>query len=640
MPINIKEIFYPGDSDQIKWDKINYNFDQVLANGGKQGPVGTKGSTGTIGATGVKGTTGSKGDQGVKGDTGVSTNFWDRQSHTNGVSFVVKPKDDTNTSETAVFIGDTTYEEGVDDGILDQNAQLTVKNSTGFAFAQKWLPDGDGTTSPHGVDSLTVRGTGTLDYDGNNNPGTLFIIQPELNTNNSTKLSIEADVLDFNGYNKINIQNLNGVNFLAGGTITFNPTATFVDAVAFSDNVTVAGTVSISGDLTASANSYFGGTGFIKVPGGTTAQRPASAQVGMIRYNNQVNKFEGYESTAWKDLTRLSNNTKATYVSVQADTDYTLSTDNKVNIVAGGLNIMDLNTTEVNVTRNLKLGNAANAYFLGGSKGIVYPAGGLKPSGFPAAGTVYYSSPSNGSAELLRNLNDYFYMDSYSPAATSGDTLVFGYANADGPTITWFDQGTAAGEFVKEDDTKVTYTKIGHHVFVNGYYQIQLPSSFPADTGADDTNDTLVIGLGENDGTSTSGGVTGEPSQFPFINSSGSDILVDVKIWGVDINTHASASQHVEPYQNVEIFGLIPPGKGFIKLYFIQQNVATSSTAVDLEMRKKSLSPGQINRLASTTATPMEISFSFNMPTIVNTGRNSYSTVGSGTQQGGGLQQG
>lgn len=41
MAINIQEILHPSDSNSIKFEKINYNFDQILANGG--GPVGPKG---------------------------------------------------------------------------------------------------------------------------------------------------------------------------------------------------------------------------------------------------------------------------------------------------------------------------------------------------------------------------------------------------------------------------------------------------------------------------------------------------------------------------------------------------------------------------------------------------------------------
>lgn len=77
MAINIKELFN-ADADNIRVDKINYNFDQLLANGG--GPVGTKGNPGTTGNTGTKGQKGelgNKGDEGNKGEQGTSADLWD-----------------------------------------------------------------------------------------------------------------------------------------------------------------------------------------------------------------------------------------------------------------------------------------------------------------------------------------------------------------------------------------------------------------------------------------------------------------------------------------------------------------------------------------------------------------------------------
>ena len=47
MAINIKEILHPSDSESIKFEKINYNFDQIVANGG--GPMGPKGDKGDQG---------------------------------------------------------------------------------------------------------------------------------------------------------------------------------------------------------------------------------------------------------------------------------------------------------------------------------------------------------------------------------------------------------------------------------------------------------------------------------------------------------------------------------------------------------------------------------------------------------------
>ena len=633
MPINIQEILYPSDSDSIKWEKVNYNFDQIIATGGKEGPKGDKGSVGPTGIVGTTGDKGEKGDLGEKGATGTSTNYWERYSSTTqGVtSWVIKPKNNTGDDQAAVIIGDIAYDEGNTDGELDPSAQLTVYADSYF-YNQKWIPS-------TGTDNLSIRGEAGV----GGNPSTKWIIQPEGQATD-TEILINAKLISISSDGNVSIDAAGDVEVTGNGSTNI-----------FNDGADISGYLAVAGAADFSDYVYINASSYLKAPVGTTAQRDPSIftpLTGMIRYNSTTGKFEGYTG-AWRDFQRLSNSAKTVYVSVEQDNDYADSEGLKINLVSQGNKMVSVSSTEVkikdttgsdviktsntavDVYQDVRVDGGHDIYILGNDEGIIYPAGGLQSSALPPAGTAQYSSPSNGSAESTRNLNDYFYMDSYSPAATSGDTWVFGYANNDGLAVSWFNQGTGSGEFVKEDDTKVTYTKIGHQVFVNGYYEIQLPAVFPNNANADDTNDTLVIGLGENDGTATIGGVTGEPSQFPFVNSSDSDILVDVKIWGVDINTHTSSTQHVEQYQNVEIFGLIPPGKSFIKLYFIQQNVATSGTATDLEMRKKSLSPGQINRLASTTATPMEIAFSFNMPTIVNTGRTTYYTGNVAQQQGG-----
>ena len=74
MAINIQEILHPSDSDSIKFDKVNYNFDQILANGG--GPVGPKGLKGGQGVVGQTGQKGELGDTGAKGDSGETTSPW------------------------------------------------------------------------------------------------------------------------------------------------------------------------------------------------------------------------------------------------------------------------------------------------------------------------------------------------------------------------------------------------------------------------------------------------------------------------------------------------------------------------------------------------------------------------------------
>lgn len=61
--------------------------------------------------------------------------------------------------------------------------------------------------------------------------------------------------------------------------------------------VTSAGNVGI-GTASPAASLDVAGTGAIKVPVGTAAQRPTAA-TGMFRFNNELGKFEGYTGTEW-----------------------------------------------------------------------------------------------------------------------------------------------------------------------------------------------------------------------------------------------------------------------------------------------------------------------------------------------------
>ncbi len=78
MTINLKQIRV-FDTDNIKLDKINYNFDQLIVNGG--GPKGYTGSDGPTGFQGFQGAIGIQGDrgfQGVQGDDAPSaSSYWE-----------------------------------------------------------------------------------------------------------------------------------------------------------------------------------------------------------------------------------------------------------------------------------------------------------------------------------------------------------------------------------------------------------------------------------------------------------------------------------------------------------------------------------------------------------------------------------
>ena len=81
---------------------------------------------------------------------------------------------------------------------------------------------------------------------------------------------------------------------------------------------------------TAFVNPVFGGTGFMLIPKGTTAQRPASPVNGEIRYNTDTAQFEGYQGGAWGQLGGGATGGGPDEVFVEngvtVTTNYTLST--------------------------------------------------------------------------------------------------------------------------------------------------------------------------------------------------------------------------------------------------------------------------------------------------------------------------
>jgi hypothetical protein len=131
--INIQEILHPSDSDIIKFDKINYNFDQIVANGG--GPEGPKGGKGTQGVVGQTGPQGDQGNKGAKGDSGETTSPWKKiqidLNSNDGVNnvTVLKPKRGDDKETPVIWLGDSSFEDigsNANDGDLSLRSTLNV----------------------------------------------------------------------------------------------------------------------------------------------------------------------------------------------------------------------------------------------------------------------------------------------------------------------------------------------------------------------------------------------------------------------------------------------------------------------------------------------------------------------------------
>jgi hypothetical protein len=83
--------------------------------------------------------------------------------------------------------------------------------------------------------------------------------------------------------------NVSAANFSTAGNITIT------------GNSAVTGNSTVTAALTVTGQSAFNGTAALKIPVGTTAQQPTPV-TGQIRFNNDINQYEGYFSSAWGQL--------------------------------------------------------------------------------------------------------------------------------------------------------------------------------------------------------------------------------------------------------------------------------------------------------------------------------------------------
>ena len=146
--MNLKNILTTNTPAEII-DLINYNFDQLVANGyGAPGAIGAAGAVGTDGVQGVQGNTGSTGGIGNTGSAGSVANIeWTNDTSTvSGTNIMVPSPSTSLTTLTTVTLGDDTLIASNEHAQLvvgrntvnfDSNIRLTVPGSVNyFDFAQ------------------------------------------------------------------------------------------------------------------------------------------------------------------------------------------------------------------------------------------------------------------------------------------------------------------------------------------------------------------------------------------------------------------------------------------------------------------------------------------------------------------------
>lgn len=169
----------------------------------------------------------------------------------------------------------------INNGLADT---VTVKNATGTGVAvpagKTTLVFNDATNVVNVITDLASISTSSADINGGTIDGTV----------------IGGSVAAAGTFSTLT----------AGGTVSGSGiTALFASPPAIGGTAAAAGTftgITISGGtLTSPATLTFSNTASIRLPNGTTGQRPGSPASGMIRYNSDTGSFEGY-TTTWGSI--------------------------------------------------------------------------------------------------------------------------------------------------------------------------------------------------------------------------------------------------------------------------------------------------------------------------------------------------
>lgn len=414
MPINLKEIFV-NDSNQIKVEKLNYNFDQIIGTGGQLGPKGPQGIQGNIGPVGPQGAQGPVGATGSDGNDGNDgQDRWYSMPHaavtneenTDYDTTIIKPKIDNDANQpTSVYIGDPTFNDTIqEEGDDEARASLVIGKKDPFENHIRLVTE-DGF-------NMVVRG----DTLAQGNYGGIFHIQKGLASNN---LKIKGDI----SFDDVTIRATND----NAGTGIIELSANKTEVISTEDGFyTSIGTKSYFNDRVhvVDADLLVQGTGFTRISKGTTVERgvisSGDLSGGNLRYNSQTNQYEAYyentdEGNIWLNLRQLTDADGDTYIELplnNGDLDrirFVINNESFLRIGGTQLSLQSESASGSTIVPTIEVNKTVFAkeriHFTGIGKGISFKEG-------PAATNT--NSPTGGSAVNYatdinkRTLNDYF----------------------------------------------------------------------------------------------------------------------------------------------------------------------------------------------------------------------------------------
>lgn len=156
-----------------------------------------------------------------------------------------------------------------------------------------------------------VMGTLVMQNASNTSSNNVFIGQNSIAAGGSGAYTAVNNVALGAGTVGNGMTNLSNTMFLGANAVAGAGNLTYAAAIGAGTTVTQNNSIVIGRALldqvgigvpAPQATLDVGGTGAMKVPVGTTAQRPSAPITGMIRFNTTTNKFEGYTGLAWTDF--------------------------------------------------------------------------------------------------------------------------------------------------------------------------------------------------------------------------------------------------------------------------------------------------------------------------------------------------
>ena len=183
--------------------------------------------------------------------------------------------------------------------------KFRVSNSwSGITTASDLTVTGDltvqGTTTT--VNSTEIQVQNTLKFEGstsNDFETTLTVVDPTADRTitipNATDTLLGRATTDTLTNKSVDLTN----NTLSGTLTEFNTALSGDNFVSLTGAETLTNKTLTSPTLNGTQMTT---TGAIVIPTGTTAQRPGTAVVGMMRFNSDVDAFEGYNGASWIEL--------------------------------------------------------------------------------------------------------------------------------------------------------------------------------------------------------------------------------------------------------------------------------------------------------------------------------------------------